>query len=139
MHPSPLAQSSSQLWNGNNGEQNGMDMFPSDSQLPNLAFDGASYGGNPALDSNFYQYEGSQDIGGSLSGFSSSSSTALFATPGLPFRGLDYLRNYSTGAYSPGNDQDSLWQSYDPGVFGYDPDVPFNLGDPQPDNQEGPR
>ncbi|KAJ2933626.1 hypothetical protein H1R20_g3439, partial [Candolleomyces eurysporus] len=47
---------------------------------------------------------------------------------GLPFRGLDYIRNFNMGGYS--TDQDSLWQSYDPnGSFGYDPDLTFNLGD----------
>ena len=49
-------------------------------------------------------------------------------TAGLPFRGLDFIRNYNPSGYLAG-DQDSLWQSYDPGAFGYDPDLPFTLGD----------
>ena len=34
-------------------------------------------------------------------------------------------------------DQDSLWQSYDLGSFGYDPDLSFNLGVGDP-NLPGP-
>lgn len=51
-------------------------------------------------------------------------------TPGLPFQGLEMLRNYNTGShgYPNGMDQDSLWQSYDPGAFGYAPEVTFTLG-----------
>ncbi|KAG6855066.1 hypothetical protein C0991_005995 [Blastosporella zonata] len=57
-----------------------------------------------------------------------SPSSSNFAATGLPFRGLDYIRNFNPGGYSA-NDQDSLWHSYDPGAFGFDPDLPFTLGD----------
>lgn len=64
------------------------------------------------------------------SGLSITPPTALFDAPGLPFRGLDYMRNYCPGSYTIGSDQDSLWQSYATGAFGYDPDLPFSLPEP---------
>lgn len=59
-----------------------------------------------------------------------------FQGPGLPFRGLDFIRNYNTGGYAPG-EQDALWQSFDAASFGYDPEIPFTLGDLSVDGQEG--
>jgi hypothetical protein len=70
----------------------------------------------------------SSDMGG-FTGLSGTPPTSSFATPGLPFRGLDYIRNYDPGVYSASGDQDPLWQTFDPGAFGYDPDLPFALGD----------
>lgn len=79
------------------------------------------------MESNYLTYDASSDMGG-LSGLSTTPPTASFAAPGLPFRGLDYIRNYNPGVYSPSGDQD-LWQSFDPGAFGYDPELPFVLSD----------
>lgn len=47
---------------------------------------------------------------------------------GLPFRGLDFIRNYNPSGYMT-NEQDPLWQSFDPNTFGIDPELPFALGD----------
>ncbi|KAF9263637.1 hypothetical protein L218DRAFT_980039 [Marasmius fiardii PR-910] len=85
-----------------------------------------------ANDSGFrdsYHYNLTQDLSTSLSTPQSTS----FAATGLPFRGLDFLRNYPpdgnpVGDYFMG-EQDPLWQSYDPVSFELNPDLPFNLGD----------
>lgn len=53
--------------------------------------------------------------------------TSSFATTGLPFAGLDFIRNYTPGGYGDG--QDGLWQGFDGGEFRYDPDLPFSLGE----------
>ena len=58
-----------------------------------------------------------------------------FGGPGLPFRGLDYIRNYN-GGYTLGADQDGLWQTFDPGAFGLDPEIPFTLNDLPVDGQD---
>ena len=50
-----------------------------------------------------------------------------FSGPGLPFRGLDYIWNYNPSGYML--DQEGLWQTFDPGAFGLDPEIPFTLGD----------
>jgi hypothetical protein len=139
MRHSPLAQSSSQLWDGNGGEPNGLDMYQSGSQQSPISYQPNSYGGpQPVGESNLYTYDNSQDMSAALSGLSTTPPTSSFAAPGLPFRGLDYIRNYNPGGYSTGIEQDSLWQTYDPGAFGIDPDLPFTLGDLQSQNPDGP-
>lgn len=54
---------------------------------------------------------------------------AHFATPGLPFAGLDFIRNYNPDGFSAGNNDDSLWQTIDPGAFQYEPDIPWGIND----------
>jgi hypothetical protein len=54
-----------------------------------------------------------------------------FAGPGLPFTGLDFIRNYSTGGFSNTAD-DALWQSIDPRAFHVEPDGPWSLMDLPP-------
>lgn len=132
-YQSPLAQSSTTQWSGEQGDQVGLDIYPSN---PQLSYSGASYGDHlGAVDSSYVGYGGPSDMVSTLSGLSTTPPTASFDTPGLPFRGLDYIRNYN-GGYSAGGDQDSLWQSFDPGAFGYDPDLPFTLPDIPADGQE---
>jgi len=124
IHPSSL-QSVSQPWtgNGHGEERRGLDVYsngaPETSLYPN------AFGFPPSLDPTYPGYEGSPDL--AMTGVSTTPPSSSFAAPGLPFRGLDYIRNYNPGGYSA--DQDSLWQSYDPGAFGLDPDLPFTLGD----------
>jgi len=135
LYHSPLAQSSSNQWPGDNSEQSGIDMYPSGSQMSYL---GSSYG-EPlsAIDSTYLDYSGTSDMSGTLSGLSTTPPTASFDAPGLPFRGLDFIRNYNPGGYSVGGDQDSLWQSFDAGAFGYDPELPFALPDLPTDGHNG--
>ncbi|KAG7097271.1 hypothetical protein E1B28_004637 [Marasmius oreades] len=80
-----------------------------------------------------YHYNLTQGVNSSLCSLSTSPQSTSFAATGLPFRGLDFLRNYPpdgnpVGDYFMG-EQDPLWQSYDPVSFEYNPDLPFNLGD----------
>lgn len=79
-------------------------------------------------------YDPSHEINPGMNALSSTPPTASFDAPGLPFRGLEFIRNYSSGGYSAGDnfmgEQESLWQSYDPLAFNYNPDLPFTLGDP---------
>jgi len=84
----------------------------------------ATYGYTSPVDAQYLGYETTSDqTMPSLSGTPPSSS---FNVSTLPFKGLDYIRNYNPGGYST-SEQDSLWQTYDPGAFGYDPDLPFSL------------
>jgi hypothetical protein len=138
MHHSPLAQSSSQLWDGSNVEPNGLDMYQSGSQPSPLSYQANSYGPQSAEESSYYTYDNPLEMGTALSGLSTTPPSSSFAAPGLPFRGLDYIRNYNPGGYSTGGEQDCLWQTYDPGAFGIDPDLPFTLGDLQSQNADGP-
>jgi len=67
-----------------------------------------------------------------FNGFTSTSDAGGgFTAPGLPFRGLDFIKNYNTN--EPANysitDPDLWQQGYDPTSFEYGPDVPFSLGD----------
>lgn len=128
---SPLAHSSSSQWPSTSGEPTGIDMYPHGSQM---SYSNNSYG-EPlsAVDPAYLGYSGSSD----MAGLSTTPPTASFDAPGLPFRGLDYIRNYNPGGYSAGSDQDSLWQSFDAGAFGYDPDLPFSLPDLPTDSHEG--
>lgn len=69
------------------------------------------------------------DLGSNLSIMTGSPPTLNgFAGPGLPFRGLDFIRNYNPSGYMT-NEQDPLWQSFDATNFGIDPELPFALGD----------
>lgn len=120
-YQSPLAQSSNQ-WPVDNGEQSALEMYPP------ASYSGLSYSGE-SLDPNYNGYGGTSDMNGPMSGLSTTPPTASFDATGLPFRGLDFIRNYNPGGYSVGGDQDSLWQSFDPGAFGYDPELPFALPD----------
>ncbi|KDR83360.1 hypothetical protein GALMADRAFT_205370 [Galerina marginata CBS 339.88] len=120
VQPSALSQSNLQQWNGSNEQQ----MFATTSADQTLY--GNPFGTYTGLDG--YGYEPSSDLGGGMAGLSTTPPSSTFAAVGLPFRGLDFIRNYNPSGYVTG-DQDSLWQSYDPGAFGYDPDLPFTLGD----------
>ncbi|CAL1702336.1 unnamed protein product [Somion occarium] len=98
---------------------------------------------NPTIDTSYLTTYGGPDLNVNLSGLSTTPPSAGFAGPGLPFRGLDYIRNYNpagpSGYSLGGNDlnQDALWQTFDPGAFGYDPEIPFTLGDFALDEQDG--
>ncbi|KAJ6599296.1 fungal-specific transcription factor domain-containing protein [Mycena vulgaris] len=125
MQSSPLSHgNSAPHWNGS-GEPQGVDIYPS-----NMSYSSNAYsGGYDAVDSRSYTYGTSDLGGGNIVELSSTPPIASFAAPGLPFRGLEFIRNYGNGGgYSMG-DQDALWHSYDPGAFEYNPDLPFTLGD----------
>ncbi len=90
----------------------------------------------PSLDPSYLPFDGS-DVNMSLQPLPANAPSSGFSGPGLPFRGLDYIRNYNPG-YMMGNDQEGLWQTLDPGVFGLDPVLPFTLGDIA-ESQDGQR
>lgn len=120
LQSSPLAQSNSGPWTGNEDQlSTTLDMYAA---------------GDTALYPNTYGYPSSLDypaydaVDSTVGGLTVTPSSTNFAATGLPFRGLEYIRNFNSGGYSV-NDQDSLWHSYDPGAFGFDPDLPFTLND----------
>ncbi|KAL0949563.1 hypothetical protein HGRIS_009612 [Hohenbuehelia grisea] len=122
------APSSSSQW-GAGSDTHTPDLFPSSTQDASMSFSGPYPSYSSSFD-NFLDYNTSGgDLGNVVGGLSTTPPSASFAAPGLPFRGLDYIRNYSSNGYSMGSEQDALWHSYDPGAFGLDPDLPFNLGD----------
>ncbi|KAI0028028.1 fungal-specific transcription factor domain-containing protein [Vararia minispora EC-137] len=64
---------------------------------------------------------------GGLYGLSGVAPSATFTTPGLPFLGFDYIRNFD-GAGNGGPD-DVLGQGFDAGAFRIEPEMAFSLGD----------
>lgn len=127
LQSSPLNQSNPHQWNSNE-ERRGLDIYPPGSSEAALYPNSFNY--SSSIDAVYPGFNGSPDL--TMSGLSVTPPSSSFAATGLPFRGLDYIRNYNPGGYSA-SDQDSLWHSYDPGAFGYDPDLPFTLGDPSLD------
>ena len=85
----------------------------------------------PSIDTSMYsqQYDRNLGMGGLASPTTVSGSPPLsnFAAPGLPFRGLDYIRNYNNSGYTT-IPEDQLWQNFDTSAFGFDPDIPFDFG-----------
>ncbi|KAF8450778.1 fungal-specific transcription factor domain-containing protein [Boletus edulis BED1] len=130
MHHSPLASTGSHQWDGGPGDHRAVDMYPSGSQPGSLPY--ATYGhSSSSIDPTWYS---SSDIG--YTQLSTTPPTSSFPAPGLPFLGLDYIRNYNSNGYST-SDQDPLWQTIDAGVFGIDPELPFTFGDSPPDLHDG--
>lgn len=136
MQPSPLSQSqtSVQQWNGNGTgqERQAMDIYTTPVQEPTLFSNSFGYGST--MDGSYSGYDATSDM--TLAGLSTTPPSASFSVTGLPFRGLDYIRNYNPGGFNASGEQDSLWSSYDPGAFGLDPDLPFTIGDPLPEVQD---
>jgi hypothetical protein len=120
-----LSQSNVQQWNV---EQQTPDQALFGSPLAQYASPFDVYGG----------YDLTSDFSGGLAGVSSSPpQSSSFAASGLPFRGLDYIRNYNPGGGFVLGEQDSLWQSYDAGAFGYDPELAFSLNETSNDLHDG--
>lgn len=133
-----MGNPNSQQWSENSSERRALDMYPGSQDTPMHGT--SAYGAyTSTLDLGYVGYEASPDMGGAIPGLSTTPPTSSFAAPGLPFRGLDFIRNYNPGGYSVAYDQDSLWQSYDPGAFEYNPDLPFTLGDISSEGQDGAR
>ncbi|KAG6886077.1 hypothetical protein C0993_004067 [Termitomyces sp. T159_Od127] len=103
LQSSPLVQSNPNPWNGNEDQlQTGLDMYVT---------------GDSALYPNTYGYPSSLDYpafdagDSTVGGLTVTPSSTNFAATGLPFRGLEYIRNFNSGA------------------FGFDPDLAFSLSD----------
>ena len=95
--------------------------FPSTSQniLPAGTYEPPS-----TVDPSYLAYGGpsSQDFFGTST---TTQPSSLFVPAGLPFHGLDYLRNFDP----EGGEQDALGQGFDAGAFQYDPEIPFTWPD----------
>ncbi|KAH7930297.1 hypothetical protein BV22DRAFT_1109356 [Leucogyrophana mollusca] len=135
MHHSPLASSNAAQWDMSGTERRGIDMYPARSPNNPMSYS-SPYDPQPSsFDSSWYNTSTSDMGYGALS---TTPPTTSFSAPGLPFRGLEYIRNYNSSGYSAGGDQDSLWQTFDGGAFGFDPELPFTLNDiSSEDHHEG--
>ncbi|KAK7060317.1 hypothetical protein VNI00_001082 [Paramarasmius palmivorus] len=125
MQGNPLHFSNTQQWSGQ----------PSDLYSPTSHDNNMPFGADSGFADSFNSFGLPQDMSTSLGALSTSPTSTSFAATGLPFRGLEYLRNYPSdgqpvGDFFMGESQESLWQSYDPTSFEYNPDLPFTLGDP---------
>ena len=67
----------------------------------------------------------SSQVSTDLFGTSNTTTAGSSFVPGLPFHGLDYLRNFDPD----GGEKDALGQGFDAGAFQYDPEIPFTLPD----------
>jgi len=85
---------------------------------------GGSYDQPPTVDPSYLAYSNSvsTDFFGSSAAPAAGSS---FFAGGLPFHGLDYLRNFDPD----GNEEDAHGQGFDAGAFRYDPEIPFALSE----------
>lgn len=131
MHQSPLASSGGHQWDAGPGDRRTVDTYAPGSQPSSLSYatyERSSSGIDPAW------YSNCSDVG--YTQLSTTPPTSSFPAPGLPFLGLDYIRNYNTNGYST-SDQDPLWQTFDAGAFGIDPELPFTFGESPPDLHEG--
>ncbi|KAI0269256.1 fungal-specific transcription factor domain-containing protein, partial [Gloeopeniophorella convolvens] len=81
----------------------------------------------PTVDPSYLAYGGpsSSQVGTDFFGTSGASANSSFLGAGLPFHGLDYLRNFDP----EGGEQDALGQGFDANAFRYDPELPFTLPD----------
>jgi hypothetical protein len=104
------------------------DHFPGTSHN---ALSSGTYEQPSTVDPSYLAYSGpqSQDFFGTSAPPTAGPS---FLTGGLPFHGLDYLRNFDP----EGGEQDALGQGFDAGAFRYDPELPFKLPD-LPTDQTG--
>ena len=88
---------------------------------------GGSYEQPPTVDPSYLVY-GSSAVGSDFFGSSSSAAPAAgssFLSGGLPFHGLDYLRNFDP----EGGEPETLGHGFDAGAFRYDPEIPFALSE----------
>ncbi|KAI0316712.1 fungal-specific transcription factor domain-containing protein [Amylostereum chailletii] len=111
----------------NNNQDQGLGLFePPSFEQPATIDPSALYGGSGAS---------SSQIGGGLYGLPPVAPSTTFPTPGLPFHGFDYLRNYD--GFPNGGEQDLLGQGFDANVFRIEPDLPFTLGELSSDGAAG--
>jgi hypothetical protein len=100
------------------------EQFPGASQniLPTSTYEPPS-----TVDPSYLGYGGasSSRVSTDFFGTSNTTTTGSLFVPGLPFHGLDYLRNFDPD----GGEKDALGQGFDAGAFQYDPEIPFALPD----------
>ena len=118
-------------WNSPQQEENGLRNISQDSD--NSTVSAPSY--NPLaqgmMDQNLAAYGPTLDsllgLQQPMAAQGDSFPSSSFDTSGLPFAGLDFIRNYTPGLYDAG--QDGPWQGLDGAEFQYDPDLPFSFGE----------
>jgi hypothetical protein len=96
--------------------------------------------GAASADNGFYGgFDSLTDALGGLPGSVAGAIPNAGFAPGLPFPGLEYIRNYAAdgGAPAGGGADDPLWQVIDSRSFNYAPDLPWALSDtPMPPIEE---
>ncbi|KAH9007096.1 fungal-specific transcription factor domain-containing protein [Lactarius hatsudake] len=98
------------------------DQFPGSSQ--NMV-PGGAYEQPSTVDPSYLAYN-SPSVGADFFGSSTAPAAgSSFLAGGLPFHGLDYLRNFDP----EGGEQDALGQGFDAGAFRCDPEIPFALSE----------
>jgi hypothetical protein len=113
-------------------------LYTSPGQDPNSLFFGANGNQAGATPNNmYYPFDETSALGMNvgLTGAVGALPNPSFAGPGLPFTGLDFIRNYTTDGLS-GTSDDSLWQSIDPRSFQFENDVPWSLADLPPIDEQ---
>jgi hypothetical protein len=103
-------------------------LYPSPSQDPNNLL----FGNGQAPPNGFYypfDEAGALAMDGALP-------NPAFAASGLPFTGLDFIRNYPPDGYASTLD-DSLWQAIDPRAFQFENEAPWLLADLPPIEEQG--
>ena len=109
------------------GQLPGLD--PTSPYLSN--FDGSDFGGSSGMGG--FGAGGPRPSASASGGTGTTPPSAGFVAPGLPFHGLDFIRNYdpsgSAGA-GPAGFSDHEWQSWQSSfdTFGVDPETAFTLG-----------
>lgn len=115
-------------WNGQGGD---FDLFGQSTLNPS-SFDNGS-ATQPMYDDTFFSsFGGLRDVDMSAP---ASSANSAFAASGLPFRGLDYIRNYTPNSGELSGV--SVWPALDASTFGLAPDIPFSLGDAVEEDRDG--
>ncbi|PIL36804.1 transcription factor [Ganoderma sinense ZZ0214-1] len=121
-NPSVFGQGHSRSFSG---QLPGLD--PTSPYLSN--FDGSDFGGGSGMGFG----GGSRPAASASGGTGTTPPSAGFVAPGLPFHGLDFIRNYdpsgSAGA-GPAGFSDHEWQNWQNSfdAFGVDPETAFTLG-----------
>ena len=113
-------QTDTQHWDGS-GQDRPMDICTQEATLYTNSF-----GFGSPMDASYSGFDAGPDL--TLASLPTTPPTSSFSIGGLPFPGLDYIRNYNPGGFNVNGEQDWLWQSYDSHAFGVDPDIPFSVG-----------
>ena len=113
-------QTDTQHWDGS-GQDRPMDICTQEATLYTNSF-----GFGSPMDAGYSGFDAGPDL--TLASLPTTPPTSSFSIGGLPFPGLDYIRNYNPGGFNVNGEQDWLWQSYDSHAFGVDPDIPFSVG-----------
>ncbi|TDL29327.1 hypothetical protein BD410DRAFT_758089 [Rickenella mellea] len=119
----PHSSTSGSSWNA--ADQSSAEFYASSSHDPAFSAHNFQSSTLPPLDPSYMGYNNSMSDG--TMDLSDTPPSSSFAASGLPFPGLDYIKNYTPGGNIE-DGQDALWQSFDAGEFRYDPDLHFSLG-----------